>query len=426
MNKILLKIFLCLVLLIGFTSCSSVVPLKNDAVRINPDKVNKYNRDNNTSRPRYRNGNTLRGRVLKLLQETSANSCPETDTTTYTTRTFVMFLDSNHTDNTEIEKIPIEDVFLIGPQVNMKKNKWGNINFFETYQDPLLPRQLREVPVDSIFVDVCSTPCPCEPLNLGIPCLTCLDCPDRILDNYFFELKFSYNLYKDYDKLGEKIGTNSLPLDLVAGLRFGEGKKYAAGIMLNTGISAMNLYDTTLYSRPFISLYARYDFWRKQTKVEKGIKINLDDYIYYDTIKVATECGVDTNVVIQRTKQIPSPEVEYIIERGCWNPFIYGFVGPSIDKLSIDLFKLRCASGDCEDKLKINSSEKLGLNYSIGLPINFGLGLGLEYTISPKLDVSFDVGYRYLSYGSNAVINGFLSPINQNTNAFVFRFGVTY
>jgi opacity protein-like surface antigen len=96
-------------------------------------------------------------------------------------------------------------------------------------------------------------------------------------------------------------------------------------------------------------------------------------------------------------------------------------MGASLDRLSMNLFKFNCTEG-CEDKLNLDPNA----NFDFSMPINYGIGIGIEYPLSQKLDLSIDIGYRYLSYGNSTIINGFISPINENTNAFVFRIGITY
>ncbi|MFY8161128.1 MAG: outer membrane protein [Candidatus Kapaibacteriota bacterium] len=410
------------IIIILISSCSSETVLKNDAIRIKPNKVNEYNQNKKTNKPR--NGSTLRGKAIKIRQETFANSCPIEDTTTFSTKSYLMFLDSNASDKSQVEKIPMDDIFTIGTELKIPKNKWGNINYFETYNDPLLPKSIREVGVDSIYIDTCSsTPCPCNDFNmdLEIPCLFCFKCPERILDDYFVEGKLGYGLYNELNAEGVSVGNEGIAGEVATGWRFGEGKRYGLGLLYSTGMPTTNLYDGVSNVRSMVAIYTRYDLWRYNKRIEKTEKVNIDDYIYLDTIKINNDECLDTMIVVQKYKPLPETEVIYTSERGCWNPFVYGFMGASLDKLSMNLFKFNCTEG-CEDKLNLDPNA----NFNFSMPLNYGIGIGIEYPLSQKLDLSLDIGYRYLSYGNSTIINGFIAPINESTNAFVFRIGITY
>jgi|GEM_PF-982215 len=423
-TSILNTAFLFIIMIIislGNFSCSSEKVIKNDAIRIKPEKANLYNQNKKTNKPR--NGNTLRGRAIKIKKETFANSCPIEDTTTFNTKSYLLFLDSNSTDKNQIEKIPLEDIFLVGKELKIAKNKYNNINYFETFNDPLMPKSIKEIPVDSMYIDTCSTPCPCNDfsVDLDIPCLFCFKCPERILEDYFVEAKFGYGMFNDKNKENNTIGSEGVMGEFASGLRFGEGKRYGLGLLYSTGVPTTNVLDGIRSARPFIALYQRYDLWRYNKKVEKIQNVNMDDYIYLDTIKINNDECLDTMIVVQKYKPLPESEVIYTSERECWNPFVYGFLGASLDKLSMDLFKMNCTEG-CEEKLNLSGNH----NFNFAMPLNYGIGIGIEYPLSSALDLSLDIGYRYLSYGNTTMINGFIAPINESTGAFVFRFGLTF
>ncbi len=423
-------ILCCLSLSVLLASCSSY--LKNDdAVRINKDKTSKYNINPNTKTPR--NGNALRGEVLGIEYLAVPDSCPINDSTKFIKTGYVLFIDSSNTSKKDIERIPLEDVDAVAKNVDMPVNEYGNVNYFENYNNPLLPKNLREVPVNTVYQDTCSTPCPCEKLNLDIemPCILCFDCPKRELKWWFVDLKPGFATYKDVNADGEKVGKNDWTFDAAAGVRFGSSKRWGLGLIFSTGVKLYNTWDSTNSKRMSLNLYGRYDLIRNKERINKSRKLTdtlpeISEMMVYDTIKTKTMDGCGDSVIIRKSIK-PSEIIKYrerieqefkeIEVRPCPNPYIYGLFGASIDEFSIDLFKLN--GSECK-----NSIEWAGADVS--MPLNFGFGVGLEFPLGLDVDLAADLGFRSISYGDKEVISGMLAPVNRRLNAIVFRLGITF
>jgi len=418
-------IYLLLTIFILLYSCSSPKIYRDDAVRIKKDKVQKYNINPYTNTPR--NGNTLRGEILKIEVEVSPDSCPINNNTKYLTNTYVLFIDSVVKKQKLIEKIPIEDIILIGQNTGIPTNKYNNINYFETYNNPLLPLELREVPVDTILKNPCIIPCPCEPISINIPCLLCFECPKRQLDWWFLEGKLGYAFYNDINKNKEIVGNEDYIVDLAVGLRIGKSKRWGLGLIFFSGVSTYDLLDSNYYKRPSANLYFRYDLLRdfiKRDNRNTSINENKKELIYYDTIFTKTYDGcLDSLIlipkvnytVIQNLIDNKTDSYEDLVEiRPCLNPFIYGLLGASIDKFSLDLIKI-FYNPDCQKYVP-----------EVKIPINYGFGIGIEYPLSESIDLSIDIGFRSISYGFQEFYRGNIIPTERRINSFVFRFGLVY
>lgn len=425
-NFALLLISLSLSVLLA--ACSSY--LKNDdAVRINKDKTNKYNMNPNTKTPR--NGNALRGEVRGIEYVAVPDSCPINDSTKFVKKGYVLFIDSANASKGDIERIPLEDVETVAKNVDMPINEYGNVNYFENYNNPLLPKSLREVPVNTVYQDTCSTPCPCEQIDVNIPCILCFDCPKRELKWWFIDLKPGFAAYKDVNVDGEKVGKNDWTFDAAAGVRFGSSKRWGLGLIFSTGVKLYHTWDSTNSKRMSLNLYGRYDLIRNKERINKYRKLTdtlpeITEMMVYDTIKTKTMDGCGDSVIIHKSIK-PSEIIKYrerieqefkeIEVRPCPNPFVYGLFGASIDKFSIDLFKLN--GSECK-----NSIEWAGADVS--MPLNFGFGIGLEFPLGLDVDLAADLGFRSISYGEKEVISGMLAPVNKRLNALVFRIGITF
>ena len=411
MKNIIILLFVALI----FSSCSSPKIIRDDAVRIKKGLENKYNF--HPQLPIIRNGSTLRGEILSIKVEVQPDSCPVTSSTKFITKSYLLFIDSSAKNDGIIEKIPLDDLDLIGPKLMIQKNKYQNINFFETYNNPLVPLSIREVPVDTIFINCVQTPCPCEKIDLQLPCLFCFECPKREPGDWFLSIKPGIAFYDDVDNSGMIIGREDYLLDMAFGLRWGTSKRWATGLILSTGVHTLNKIDSNLILRPSINFYGRYDLIRNK-RVIRAAKDTIDiSQIYYDTLHVKSqECCEDSIVIIPRFKpdyiiqHKPPIEIE---ERPCINPFIYSIFGANFDEATIDLFKLKF-------------SRECNWNENAKIPINYGFGLGVDIPLSKNIDLSTDIGFRSIAYGGKYVSSGYLIPNNRRVNAIIFRLGIVY
>lgn len=430
MKKIFMKlaysgIFIMIVSLMF--SCSKKI-YRDDAVRIKADSAAKYNTHPKTNN--LRNGLALRGEVKRIRIDAIPDTCPVDENTKYSYKGYVIFVDSSVKSKNYTEKIPLEDVDLVGPKIDMPKNDYGNINYFEIYNNPLLPRELREVKVDTVYKNPCITPCPCEEITLDMPCIFCLSCPDRQLSRLFLELKPGYSIYKDFNSLGKEIGKDDWSFDAAAGVRFGSTKRWGLGVIVSTGVKTFNKIDSSITKRTSVNLYGRYELIREKKRkytYESEKETVVENMFVYDTIIGKTkECFEDSTIIIQRinpnylvkVKNIENFE-DYEV-RPCIVPFVYGLLGFSIDKFSLDLFKINF-SDNCKDQIDLDAPDM-----DISLPINFGLGIGLEIPLHKRVDLSTDIGFRSISYADKTINNGLIAPTNRRLNAFIFRIGLTF
>ena len=361
-------IVILILLLMVLASCSSI-DRKDDAVRIKKESENRYSqRKAQNDRIVQRDGTTLRGTVLKIIQETTPNSCPVMDTTTFSSRYYVLFLDANAGEMSEAERIPIENVELIGqkPELREKlKNRHNNINWFENFNDPLDPRSVREVPVDSFFINNCPDvfDCNCNPLSIALE----LNCPDCTYKNYFTEIRGSYAVYNDLNANGFPEGREAYYAEFVQGYRFG---KWGIGIMTSTGIPVYNSkVEGQDINRPLIMLHGRRQF---------------DKFL-------------------------------------CMFPFVYGQLGFAYDRHTVQLFNASfcddCAEGDA-DCFSLPS---------VSIPWSYGFGVGVDIPLPfCFFDVSFDLGYKSIAIGE-AYNSMLFNNVNDSRriNMLVFRLGIT-
>lgn len=419
-----LIIYSILALLI--VSCSTKISY-DDAVRIKPKATKKYNIHPETSK--IRNGNALRGEVIKIEVYATPCSCPITDTTKYNFESFLLFVDSSVKKEKYIEKIPLEDVDLMGPKLAIRSNNYNNINLFENYNNPLLHKEIREVPVDTIWLDTCNIKCPCEPLpDIFLQCPFCdikLQCPDRELQSWFLSLKPGYAIYSDYNSSGEIIGREDWNFDIAAGVRLGQSKRWGLGVIYSTGVRTYYSIDSSLIRRPSVNLYARYDLIRDVKKYKTRRANQNKEWISYDTIYTKTyDCCYDSMIIIKKINYEifdDSYEKEFSIEkRPCLNPFIYGLLGLSIDKFSIDLIQMNF-NDDCKRRVE------LYLPYAdISLPLNYGIGIGVEIPLASYMDLSLDLGFRSIAYGNKLLGGGLLIPTLSRVNSIILRLGIVF
>jgi hypothetical protein len=350
------------ILLIMVLSSCSTIDRKDDAIRIKAAKESeyRYRKDKAGENPK-RDGTTLRGTVYKVVQQTTPNSCPIVDTTTFSSKYFVMFLDAQANSLDEIEPIPIENIELVGQKPELKsklQNRYDNINWFENFNDPLDPRAVREVPVDSIFISKCpdTRDCNCNPLSMALE----LNCPDCEYKNYFTEIRGGYAVYNDKNSSGLPEGRDSYYAEFAAGYRW---DKWGIGLMASTGVPVYNSITGEDLFRPLMMLHGRYQF---------------------DKIL-------------------------------CMYPFMYGQFGFTMDVQSLGLF----SASACDDldvslpKVSIPLSYGFGVGLDVPLPFCwFDLSFDLGYK-------SIAVGETFNSLFFNDVSD------SRRINMIVFRLGVT-
>jgi len=369
--------------LILVTSCSTVVPKFDDAIRIKPEKATKYENFKEDDKVISRNGNVLRGKVINVTEETRVN-CETFDTLkTY----YVYFLDSlAKSDMSYLERIPLDDVVLLGKEVStIPMNEYGNINWFENYSDPFNSKNIREVPVEKIFLGCEKNECGCNNASFDDFSLPEFHCPNCQYSRYFVEAKLGYAVYSDKISTNTIVGRDSYFGELVGGIRL---NSWAIGLAYNYGIKAYNQFTGEDITRSFLLLHVRYTFLPEKDK--NGSKSFLS---FLNTFAAKT----------------------------CIRPFVYGQFGIAVDKASVDLFKVTTCS-DCESKITYNPG-----NIDLSVPISYGLGAGFDVPIPGCLfDLSFDLGYRKYDIGENLVTEQFKNvPSRRSLEMFVLRLGLT-
>lgn len=381
----------------------------DDAIRIKPDSARKYN--NYPFNPLIiRNGNTLRGTVLKIQTIMVPDSCPPTPQTKIQSKTNVIFLDNMSPNLDFVEYIPAEDVDFIGPRFGQPLNVFENFNF------PLEPKKFRLVPWDTVFVEC--RECGCSPFSLiwRPPELSLeLECPTRSCNWYFLEIRGGYTAFNDNLTPTRKIASDGFFGEIAGGVRFGKHKQYGAGILLSTGVPIYNSYSSTTKLRPLALFHLRWDPWKacssKETFIEEETiteteKVNPCDENYYRR-EIYKQLGLKQETLTRNT---------------CFSPFFYFDFGMPIDKFSLDLVKLNLNT-DCKNKIKA-SAPFLKIDF---LPITFTIGAGIDFPISKYFDLSFDAGFRSYAFGESQNILGYANvPSYRRVNMFFFRTGITF
>ncbi|MCX7908742.1 MAG: hypothetical protein N2560_04405 [Ignavibacteria bacterium] len=399
MKKLLLLLFL-FSLVFGSFACRTL-KRTDDALRIKKDSAYKY-----TSYPYnrniVRNGNTLRGMVLRFETLMTPDSCFAGRTPNYKVENRVAFLDVKSPNLRFVEYIPFEDVDFIGP-------KFGQpLNSVEDYNFPLEPKRFRYIPWDTIKAE-CKE-CNCRPFSLSVnlPCLFCPECPTRICKWYFLELRGGYSTYRDKITPNQTIWKDGFFGELTAGFRFGNRKQYAFGLMFSTGLPIYNSFTSEEIYRPLTLLHFRWDPFKNCVKPrEKTTPIRVS--------KEPCLCPED-EVQEQKVEKLDLP-----FEK-CINPYFFVQSGIPIDRFSIDLFKINISRADCKDKIQA-SAPYLDVKT---VPVTFTIGVGVDYPISSHIDISVDAGWRSYAFGESQAILGFSNvPSYRRINMFFIRTGIT-
>lgn len=229
---------------------------------------------------------------------------------------------------------------------------------------------------------------------------------------------------------GIEIGKDDWLVDVALGIRLGESKRLAIGVMYSTNVETMNMFDTISSKRSMVALYGRYDLIRNTKKIDLSrtdtLK-KLENYIEYDSLYTRSADGCcDSLVVISKINPsvlIELQKKENILEyevRPCINPFVYGLFGASIDEFSIDLFSINFCDG-CKKGIDLDAP-----GIDISLPIDYGFGVGIDIPLNKYMDFSTDLGFRSVSYGDRSVSSGLIIPHNRRLNAIVFRIGLSF
>ncbi len=389
----------------------STLERTDDALRIRLDSAYKY-----TTYPFniaiVRNGNTLRGTVLRLETLMTPDSCLPSRTPIYKVENRVVFLDNKSPNLRFVEYIPFEDVDFIGPKFNQP------LNAFEDYNYPLEPKKFRFVPWDTIKVD-CKE-CNCSPFSLSfklpeIPCLFCPTCPTRICKPYFLEIRGGYSTYRDRISPNQNVWRDGFFGEISGGLRFGNRNQYGIGLMLSTGLPIYNSFTGESIRRPLALLHFRWDPFKscvKPREKESPIRVR-------ERKRPCLQCPDEES--LENLSNQKSQKLDLPFER-CFNPYIFVQAGFPFDKFSVDLFKLNISRSDCKDKIKA-SAPYLDVDF---VPFTFTLGAGVDYPISSHLDISIDAGWRSYAFGESQAILGFSNvPSYRRINIFFIRAGIT-
>lgn len=380
----------------------SAIPRYDDAVRIRKDSAYKY--EIYPFNPSIiRNGNTLRGTVLKLETFIVPDTCPISERTKFKTANRIVFLDVKSPNMSFIEYIPFEDIDFIGPKFDAPVNAFENFNF------PLEPKKFRYVPWDTIAKECVD--CGCSPFTLAFhpPEINVeLRCPTRYCNWYFVEIRGGYTTFSDKRSPTESIWSDAFFGEIAGGIRFGNRKQYGIGLMVSSGIPIYNQFTFEQVRRPLALIHFRWDPFRNcSERPQEGKPI--------PTSKAPCNCPDDIEKTMEKEELTPT------FER-CFSPYFFVQTGLPFDKASIDLIKLNI-SPDCKDKIRA-SAPYLDIDY---LPITFTIGAGLDFPISSFLDFSIDAGFRSYAFGETQSILGFSNvPSYRRINMFFVRAGITF
>jgi|YNPMSStandDraft_2_1061718.scaffolds.fasta_scaffold08817_2 hypothetical protein len=401
-----------LILFLSLISCSSL-KRTDDALRIKPDSAYKYT-NYPFNKDIVRNGNTLRGMVLRLETLMSPDSCTPKRTPNFKSENRVVFLDTKSPNLKFVEYIPFEDVDFIGPKFNQP------INTIEDYNYPLEPKKFRYVPWDTIKVE-CNE-CNCTKFSLSlrlrlpkIPCLFCPTCPTKICKPYFVELRGGYSTYRDKISPQETIWKDGFFGEVAGGIRFGNRKQFGIGLMLSTGLPIYNSFTGEELRRPLALLHFRWDPLKACVKPrEKTQPIRVRE-----GPKPCNCPDEESETAEKASTSIENLELPF--ER-CFRPYFFVQAGLPFDKFSVDLIKLNISRSNCKDKIK-SSAPYLDIDF---VPFTFTIGAGIDFPISSHIDISIDAGWRSYAFGESQALLGFSNvPSYRRINIFFIRTGIT-
>lgn len=395
----LLFIIAVLLFIIALGGCSTI-PRYDDAVRIRKDSAHKY--EVYPFNPSIiRNGNTLRGTVIKLETFLVPDTCPVSERTSYKATNRIVFLDTKSPNLNYVEYIPFEDVDFIGP-------KFGEpINAFEDFNFPLEPKKFRYVPWDTITQECVD--CGCTPLALAFR--LSIKCPTRYCNWYFIEARGGYTTFTDKPEARRTIWNDAFFGEVAGGIRFGNQRQFGIGLMISSGVPIYNQFTAKQVRRPLALIHFRWDPFRNCTKhilsVEERRETLLKDCQELLGLEVETK----------ERKEDLTPTFE-----GCFSPYFFVQTGLPFDRASIDLVKFNL-NPDCKDKIR-TSAPYLDIDY---LPITFTIGAGLDFPINSLLDISIDAGFRSYAFGETQTILGYSNvPSYRRINMFFIRTGITF
>ncbi len=363
-----------------FQGCSAPLRRYDDAVRIKQDSVKNFRW--NRYKEVFRNGSVLRGTVVSAKWIISEQPCPHPTDTVGTG--YIVFVDSLSEEN-QYEYIPFGAVSFIADSIGYKQD---SALVFENFNNPEGSRALRKVKIDTVFNDC--NPCDCRPLGLPefeLPKIK-LSCIERKYYRTFIEAKAGYTVFTDKLMSGEEKGREGWSGELSTGVRFGDEDNYRSdkwnpnwglGMTYSTGVNTLNTFNDEDITRPAVLLYGR---WQSSDSRFLGL---------------------------------------------CLRPFIYGQFGVTIDKLTIDLFRVNWCDEckECGGDADMPDIE-LQPNVDWNLPISWGIGAGFDIPVMPFLDVSFDFGYRSLAFGEMTTALDFIVPTGRRVDMFLFRLGLTF
>lgn|GEM_PF-1372630 len=411
MIKLFIPIILSVLIVI---SCTPEIQVrKDDAVRLNLDSVHYLSNDrfpkpgkiNPAIEPnsgRKRNPSVLRGTV-KTVYLNKQKFIDSSGTERIVESYYYVFIDSlaYSSDDIKYEYIPIGLIDNMGHKIGFPDSTF----WVEKYNNPMDPPEIRQLPIEVKEIDECE----CGDLSISIPpCEGCkpidISCPfpweERAKNRnwYFLETKFTYSFYNDFrirDESGivEKYPTDAGSGDLTIGYRFGDqsGEHFGLGVLFSTGIPLYAPTTRERIFRPQVMLYGKYQF----------------------------------------------------DELWCMFPFVYGAFGVTVDEASLYLGRvsynldvdgwLGLELCDCENEGSIDGRLELAQqaalkspDIDLSLPISWGLGAGVDIPVHKYFDLSFDLGYRYVSYGDEVRLYGYSIPTRVGTGMFILRGGFAF